>query len=163
MACGLTLSGVSKRFGAVPALRSVSLDALPGQVISVIGPSGSGKSTLLRCIGLHRIDEGQINLGSDMVVTPQSSEQEIGRLRNSVGHIFQDFHLWPHKTVLENLTLAPTMVKGVEKGAATAKALAILGRLGLSSKAGCYPDALSGGRSSALRLVAHLPWSQRFC
>jgi len=156
MANSLKISGISKRFGETVALELVSLEALPGQVVSIIGPSGSGKSTLLRCIGLQGIDSGHIALGSDAIVTPQSGDGEIRALRNGVGHVFQDFHLWPHKTVLENVCLAMIEVKKMPRHVAMAKAIALLERFGLQGKAGCYPDALSGGQRQRVAIARAL-------
>jgi ABC-type polar amino acid transport system ATPase subunit len=156
MGHALTLAGVSKRFGSIAALDSVSLETAPGQVVSIIGPSGAGKTTLLRCIGLQGIDEGCVRIGSEVAIIPQSGEAELRALRNSVGHIFQEFHLWPHKTVLENVCLAPIMVKGAPKHVAAARALGLLERFGLQAKAASYPDSLSGGQKQRVAIARAL-------
>ncbi|MFA6214838.1 MAG: amino acid ABC transporter ATP-binding protein [Candidatus Micrarchaeia archaeon] len=161
MADLICIEGISKNLGSKPVLSGLSFTLRAGEVATLIGQSGSGKTTLLRCIsGLHRVDEGRIVLENKAAITPHSGEGELARFRQSVGYVFQDFHLWPHKTVLENVALAPTVAKGIPKEAAVAKALFLLSKLGLKDKADEYPASLSGGqkqRAAIARALAMEP------
>jgi len=149
----ITITNLTKRFEGAAVLDSVSLSAEAGRVISIVGPSGAGKTTLLKCVGLHRIDGGSIAIGESAIITPHSTESERHSFRKHVGHIFQDFHLWPHKTVLENVSLAPIVVKGVQREIAIARASALLSRFGIDEKWDCYPDALSGGQKQRVAIA----------
>ena len=155
---------VSKSFGEFQALRSVSLDVWPGEVMCLIGASGSGKTTLLRCINqLAAIDAGGIWLDGELLgVREQSgrlyrlSEREIGRQRLKTGMVFQRFNLFPHKTALENITEGPLQVQGRKSDEVRAEALELLRRVGLSAKADWYPAQLSGGQQQRVAIARAL-------
>lgn len=147
----LRITGVRKVFGGTEVLRGVDLEVFRGEVIAVIGASGSGKSTLLRCINLlEQLDDGQIWLSGDDISDPSV---EADAVRARIGVVFQQFNLFPHLSVLSNITLASRHVFGVSKAAATARALELLERVGLADKASEYPDRLSGGQQQRLALV----------
>lgn len=147
----LRIAGVRKVFGETEVLRGVDLEVFRGEVIAVIGASGSGKSTLLRCINLlEQLDDGQIWLSGDDISDPSV---EADAVRARIGVVFQQFNLFPHLSVLSNITLASRHVFGVSKAAATARALELLERVGLADKALEYPDRLSGGQQQRLALV----------
>ncbi|CUU15384.1 MULTISPECIES: amino acid ABC transporter ATP-binding protein [Bradyrhizobium] len=155
---------VSKSFGEFQALRSVSLDVWPGEVMCLIGASGSGKTTLLRCINqLAAIDAGGIWLDGELLgVREQSgklyrlSEREIGRQRLKTGMVFQRFNLFPHKTALENIIEGPLQVQGRKSDEVRAEALELLRRVGLSAKADWYPAQLSGGQQQRVAIARAL-------
>ncbi|MFQ3621515.1 MAG: amino acid ABC transporter ATP-binding protein [Spirochaetales bacterium] len=148
------LRGVSKHFGSVQALRNVSLEVWPGEVVLIIGPSGSGKSTLLRCINrLERATGGEIWIDKDCVTDPRT---DIRRIREEAGMVFQSFNLFQHLTALENITLAPRIVKKVPKEVAEQKARALLSQVGLADKEGAYPSQLSGGQQQRVAIARAL-------
>ncbi|GAB4372194.1 MAG: amino acid ABC transporter ATP-binding protein [Spirochaetales bacterium] len=148
------IRGVSKNFGSVHALRNVSLDVWPGEVVLIIGPSGSGKSTLLRCINrLERPGSGEIWVDDDCVTDPKT---DIRKIREEAGMVFQSFNLFSHLTALENITLAPHIVKKVPKEEAEQKARALLARVGLQDKANAYPSQLSGGQQQRVAIARAL-------
>jgi polar amino acid transport system ATP-binding protein len=150
----LEMINVEKAFGPVPVLRGLNLVAEEHQVICLIGPSGCGKSTLLRCINqLEPIQGGEIRLEGDRVSGPGV---DVNRLRQQVGIVFQSFNLFPHMSVLENVTLAPTKVLQQSKAEAEAKAMLLLKRIGMDEKAGDYPDRLSGGQQQRVAIVRAL-------
>ena len=150
----LEILDVTKSFGNHLVLRGINLKVNEHQVVCLIGPSGCGKSTLLRCInGLEQIQGGEIRLGGDRVSGPGV---DVNRLRQQVGIVFQSYNLFPHMSVLENVTLAPTRVLGVAKAEAEEKALALLKRIGLAAKAKEYPDRLSGGQQQRVAIVRAL-------
>ncbi len=150
----LEIKNVAKKFGAVPVLRGLSMSVAEHQVVCLIGPSGCGKSTLLRCInGLETIQSGEIQLMGDRVSGPGV---DVDKLRQEVGIVFQSFNLFPHMSVLENVTLAPTKVLGTSKDEAEAKAMQLLKRIGLEAKANEYPDRLSGGQQQRVAIVRAL-------
>lgn len=156
MDAALKVAGISKRYDK-PILDSVSLHVLPGEVVSIIGPSGAGKTTLLRCIsGLAQIDSGQIHLGEEAIITPASGKGGLSKILGRVGLVFQDFHLWPHMTVLENVAYAPWQLGISTKDAATVRASKLLEKFGLSSKAGAYPEDLSGGQKQRVAIARAL-------
>jgi polar amino acid transport system ATP-binding protein len=158
----LKLEGIHKRFGDLEVLRGVDLDVTKGEVVCVLGPSGSGKSTLLRCVNLLEPPErGEIFLeGHDICKGPGSgtgeSSWELDFVRQRVGMVFQQFNLFPHKTVLENVTMAPEKVLDKPKAEIQAKATALLERVGLSDKLGQYPERLSGGQQQRVAIARAL-------
>ncbi len=150
----LELRDVKKHYGLVHVLRGINLNVEEHQVVCLIGPSGCGKSTLLRCINqLEPIQEGEIRLMDDRVSGPGV---DVNRLRQLVGIVFQSFNLFPHMTVLENVTLAPTKVLKVPDEEAVEKAMALLKRIGMDGKAKDYPDRLSGGQQQRVAIVRAL-------
>ncbi len=150
----LEIRNVHKRFGSNEVLRGINLSVKEHQVVCLIGPSGCGKSTLLRCInGLEEIQEGEIRLHGDRITGPGV---DLNALRRDVGIVFQSFNLFPHMTVLQNITLAPTQVLRMPEAEAQAKALALLKRTGLEHKAQAYPDQLSGGQQQRVAIVRAL-------
>ena len=150
----LEIRNVEKEFGPVKVLRGVNLSVNEHQVVCLIGASGCGKSTLLRCInGLEKIQGGEIRLMNDRVSGPGV---DVNNLRRNVGIVFQSFNLFPHMSVLENVTLAPLKVLKTDKAEAEAKAMALLKRIGLEAKATEYPDRLSGGQQQRVAIVRAL-------
>ena len=150
----ITISHVWKYFGHLPALQDVSLDIAPGERVVIIGPSGSGKSTLLRSINrLEEIDKGEITVqGQDIM----SRENNINLIRRNLGMVFQQFNLFPHKTVLHNLTLAPIKLLHLSREEAEARALGLLKKVGISDKANVYPKSLSGGQQQRIAIARAL-------
>jgi polar amino acid transport system ATP-binding protein len=145
---------VTKSYGAFEVLKGLSLNVEAHDVVCLIGPSGCGKSTLLRCInGLEPIQGGEIRLHDDRVSGPGV---DVDALRRDVGIVFQSFNLFPHMTVLENITLAPVRVRGLPRKEADERAMALLARIGLEAKAGEYPDRLSGGQQQRVAIVRAL-------
>ncbi len=150
----IALEGVDKYFGAAHVLRDVNLRVESGEKVVVIGPSGSGKSTLIRCMNLLETPtNGKITVDGVQITDPGSP---IRKVRESVAMVFQQFNLYPHKTVLENLTLAPTLVKGISKAEASDSGLAFLERVGLKEKATAYPSQLSGGQQQRVAIARAL-------
>lgn len=146
---------VNKYYGDYHALRNINLEFEPGQVVVLLGPSGSGKSTLIRTIiGLEAIDEGQLVVnGHDISST---SIKELVALRKEVGMVFQHFNLYPHKTVLENVTLAPTKVLGIDKATAEKTAQKYLEFVNLWDRKDSYPAMLSGGQKQRVAIARGL-------
>jgi len=150
----LEMRHVEKRFGLIEVLRGLDLMVEEHQVVCLIGPSGCGKSTLLRCInGLEAIQGGEIRLENDRVSGPGV---DINWLRREVGIVFQSFNLFPHMSVIENVTLAPTKVLGLDRKEAEERAMKLLTRIGLDVKAHEYPDRLSGGQQQRVAIVRAL-------
>ncbi len=146
--------GVNKWFGKLHVLNDISLSIEEGEVVVVIGPSGSGKSTLIRCINrLETIDQGELIVDGQHVESPRTN---IRRLRQEVGMVFQQFNLYPHKTVLENITLAPTRVKKVPRGQADKAAQQLLERVDIGAKSDVYPGKLSGGQQQRVAIARAL-------
>jgi polar amino acid transport system ATP-binding protein len=145
---------IHKRYGEHTVLDGLRLDVGEHEVVCLIGPSGCGKSTLLRCInGLEQIDHGEIRIHGDRMTGPGVN---IDALRRDIGIVFQSFNLFPHMTVLRNVTLAPIHVLGMDRDEAEAKALALLKRIGLEHKANAFPDRLSGGQQQRVAIVRAL-------
>ena len=152
----LQLDGIHKHFGDLHVLRGVDLEVGRGEVVCVIGPSGSGKSTLLRCInGLIPVDRGEVRVGTHAVHTLHTDAEMIA-LRKDVSIVFQQYNLFPHKTVLENVIEGPVGVQKRPRAEAVAEALALLGRVGLSDKKDSYPFELSGGQQQRVGIVRAL-------
>jgi polar amino acid transport system ATP-binding protein len=150
----LRLSGVYKEFGGHVVLRGVDLEVEPHDVVALIGASGSGKSTLLRCINLlETVDDGEIWLG-DTEITAVRTDADV--VRRDVGMVFQAFNLFPHMSVLQNVTLASRKVLRMRRGVAEAKAMELLTRFGLADKARSYPDRLSGGQQQRVAFARSL-------
>jgi polar amino acid transport system ATP-binding protein len=153
-ATSVRLDQVWKSFGPLEVLRGISLDVAPHEVVCLIGASGSGKSTLLRCLNLlEPIDGGRIFLGDEELTAPGV---DIDRVRRRIGIVFQAFNLFPHMTVLRNVTLAPTRVLGRSRQDAVGQAEALLERFGLIDKRDEYPDRLSGGQQQRVAIVRAL-------
>jgi ABC-type polar amino acid transport system ATPase subunit len=148
------LTDVRKSFGANLVLDSIDLSIATGEAIVVAGPSGSGKSTMLRCInGLESVDSGEV-LVDGRRIDPQS--KAIQRIRADIGMVFQQFNLFPHKSVLENITLAPIKVKGVDPKTAEERARELLKTVGIPEKAGAAPADLSGGQQQRVAIARAL-------
>jgi len=149
----------SKSFGHIVALKKANLEVHQGEVVLVIGPSGSGKSTMLRSINrLEHLTSGDIWIDDDRVTDPHA---DIRQIREEVGMVFQSFNLFPHLSVMQNITLAPRTVKKVVAGEADATAHALLERVGLSDKADAYPDQLSGGQQQRVAIARALAMSPK--
>ena len=150
----INVENLSKNFGDLKVLKNISTTVNKGEVISIIGPSGSGKSTFLRCINkLEEPTEGHIYIdGMDLI----DKNTDINKIRERVGMVFQHFNLFPNMTVLENLTLSPTMVKKESKEEAEKYALYLLEKVGLSDKANSYPTQLSGGQKQRIAIARAL-------
>ena len=151
----LKIENLKKSFGALNVLNGLTTDIRKGEVVVMIGPSGGGKSTFLRCMNLlEQPTEGTIVFdGIDIV---SASEAEKNRVRSEMGMVFQHFNLFPHLTILDNITLAPRLVRKVPKAEAEAKAMELLKRVGLESKAKAYPQQLSGGQKQRVAIVRSL-------
>lgn len=150
----ISLNGVTKSYAEHQVLKGITLDIAEGSVVTLIGPSGSGKSTLLRCINLlEPIDDGTIHLDGVDISVPGFDANPV---RRRVGMVFQNFNLFPHMSVIDNITLSPIRTLGVEKALARAKAHDLLERFGLSDKAKAYPDQLSGGQQQRVAIVRAL-------
>jgi len=150
----LDVRGVVKAFGDNVVLRGVDLAVGEHQVVALIGGSGSGKSTLLRCTSLlETVDDGQVLLDGEDVTDPRVDADAV---RRRLGVVFQAFNLFPHMTVLDNVTLAPVRVHGRSKADAREEALGLLERIGLADKAGEYPDRLSGGQQQRVAIARAL-------
>jgi polar amino acid transport system ATP-binding protein len=154
----LRLDNIHKSFGDTRVLRGINLEVAEHEVVALIGASGSGKSTLLRTINLlERVDDGQIWLRDRDISDPRVKADPV---RSRIGVVFQQFNLFPHLTVLENVTLASRQVLGVARAAADARGIQLLERVGLGDKAAAYPDRLSGGqqqRAAIARAIATEP------
>lgn len=150
----LELNDVEKSYGANPVLRGITLHVAKHQVVCLIGASGCGKSTLLRCVNaLEDIQGGHIRLDEDVV---SGEGVDVNALRRKVGIVFQSFNLFPHMSVLQNVTLSPIRVLGASRADAEAQAIALLTRVGLAEKADAYPDQLSGGQQQRVAIVRAL-------
>jgi polar amino acid transport system ATP-binding protein len=150
----LVCRDVRKSFGDLEVLKGIDLEVDEHEVICLIGASGSGKSTLLRCVNLlERIDSGSIEVGGLEITARGVDENQV---RRGIGIVFQAFNLFPHMSVMENVTLAPRKVMGMSRGQAEAQALELLDRFGLADKRGEYPDRLSGGQQQRVAIVRAL-------
>ncbi len=151
----LKIRGLTKTFGDLEVLKGLTTDIRKGEVVVMIGPSGGGKSTFLRCMNLlEQPTAGSIEFdGIDIVSVDERTKNNV---RSEMGMVFQHFNLFPHLTILDNITLAPRLVRGMPKGDAERKALELLERVGLSDKASAYPQQLSGGQKQRVAIVRSL-------
>jgi len=153
----VTLEGVTKRFDELTVLRGIDLTVDLHQVVCLIGASGSGKSTLLRCVNcLETVDEGKIVVDGQTIT---KGSIDVNALRRKIGIVFQAFNLFPHMTVMQNITLAPRKNRGLSKEQARIQARELLGRIGLLDKADEYPDRLSGGQQQRVAIARALAMS----
>lgn len=150
----IQLAGVNKYFGHNHVLKDISLKVESGEKVVVIGPSGSGKSTMIRCMNhLEEPENGTVTVDGIEITAPGAPIREV---RQKVAMVFQQFNLYPHKTVLENLTIAPIRVQGVKKEEAERTGLEVLERVGLKEKAAAYPAQLSGGQQQRVAIARAL-------
>lgn len=150
----IKVENLHKTFGKLNVLKGISTTIDDGAVVAIIGPSGSGKSTFLRCLNkLEDPTEGKIWFGNDEITNPKTN---IMKVRQKIGMVFQHFHLFPHMTVLENLTYSPMKVKGLSKEEAEKKARELLDKVGLLAKADEYPNRLSGGQKQRVAIARAL-------
>ncbi|TWB45351.1 amino acid ABC transporter ATP-binding protein [Nitrospirillum pindoramense] len=155
----IAVEGVVKRFGAQTVLDGVSLAVAPGEVVTILGSSGSGKSTLIRCInGLERLDGGRITVDGLDVADPR----QLAQARRLSATVFQLFNLYPHMTVLRNVTLAPEVVLKRPRAEVEAEAQALLASVGLAGKADAYPAQLSGGQRQRVGICRALAMNPRY-
>ena len=150
----IRVNNLHKSFGKNDVLKGIDEHIEKGEVVVVIGPSGSGKSTFLRCLNLlEEPTSGKVVFeGNDIT----DKKVDINKIREKMGMVFQQFNLFPHKTVLQNLTIAPIKVKGLSKAEAEKKAMELLERVGLSNKAKAYPSSLSGGQKQRIAIARAL-------
>lgn len=148
------VNNLQKKFGNTHVLRGISCDIRPQEVVCVIGPSGSGKSTFLRCLNaLERPDSGKIVVNGTDVCDPKT---DLNKMREHTGMVFQRFNLFPHMTVLDNITMAPLMVSGLKKADALLKAERLLEKVGLPDKIDAWPESLSGGQQQRVAIARAL-------
>jgi polar amino acid transport system ATP-binding protein len=150
----IKIRNLHKRHGARAALDGLDADVSSGETVAIVGPSGGGKTTLLRCLNaLESFDDGSIEIADFRLSPHPLSSRELVRLRTSVGMVFQDLNLFSHLTVLENITLAPRVVRGLSPDKADQQAHALLERVGLGERAGAYPHELSGGQKQRIAIA----------
>ena len=150
----LRVNGISKRYGDISVFEHLDLSVKKGEVVVIIGPSGCGKSTFLRCLnGLEEIQEGEVLLDGEHI---SQNPKELSRTREKIGMVFQSYDLFPHLTILQNLTLAPVKVKKRNKKEVEKEAEELLERVGLSAKKDRYPRELSGGQKQRVAIVRAL-------
>jgi polar amino acid transport system ATP-binding protein len=154
VAAALRIEGLHKSFGDLEVLKGIDLDLAQHEVVCLIGSSGSGKSTLLRCVNLlEPIDEGRIVVAGDEIT---AKGVDVNRIRRKIGIVFQAYNLFPHMTVLANVSLAPRKVLGLSRADADARATELLDRIGVADKRREYPDRLSGGQQQRVAIVRAL-------
>ncbi len=159
MSEALVVEGLHKRFGKLEVLRGIDLTVAEHDVVCLIGASGSGKSTLLRCINLlEPVDAGRIVVAGEEITR---RGVDVNRIRRGIGIVFQAYNLFPHMSVLRNVTLAPRQALGLPRRDAEAEALELLSRFGLADKAREYPDRLSGGQQQRVAIVRALAMKPR--
>lgn len=150
----IEVKSLSKSYDDLEVLKSIDLEVEEGEVVTVIGPSGSGKSTLLRCLnGLEEVNSGEILIEEDNIADPNVN---IDKIRERIGMVFQQFNLFPHMTVEENISLAPLELKRMSKAEARDKAYELLKMVGLEEKLDAYPDSLSGGQKQRVAIARAL-------
>jgi polar amino acid transport system ATP-binding protein len=156
----LEIRSLRKKFGELEVLKDISLSVRPSEVLAIVGASGSGKSTLLRCINLLEEPSGGEIVFANRHVYPNTHARKE-ELRTHIGMVFQNFNLWPHMTVLENVVKGPIHVKGIPRKEATAAAKNLLASIGLSEKMDAYPSRLSGGQQQRVAIVRALAMSPK--
>lgn len=164
MSAAIQINQVRKSFSGTEVLKNISLQIPAGSVTVILGPSGSGKSTLLRCINhLEKLDGGTIRVGEQLIGYRQKGnqlyelkEREVAEQRKSIGMVFQQFNLFPHRTVLENVTEAPLLVKKEKKSLVVERAKALLARVGLEHRIHAWPRELSGGQQQRVAIARAL-------
>ena len=150
----IKVKNLHKKFDELEVLKGIDEHIRPGEVVVVIGPSGSGKSTFLRCLNqLETATEGEIYVDDELITDPKC---DVNKVRQKMGMVFQQFNLFPHLTILENITLAPVMLKKMTKDQAKEKAMELLKRVGLEEKADAYPVQLSGGQKQRVAIARAL-------
>ncbi|MEQ6917859.1 amino acid ABC transporter ATP-binding protein [Halomonas aquatica] len=153
---------VNKHFGSLHVLKDIEMTVSPGEVVVVIGASGSGKSTLIRCInGLEEFQQGYLEVDGSPLVPHGKATQALQKIRTEVGMVFQQFNLFPHLSVLDNVTLAPMKVRGWSRDDATETAERLLERVGISDQAAKHPGQLSGGQQQRVALARALAMEPR--
>ncbi|UEX79919.1 amino acid ABC transporter ATP-binding protein [Spiribacter halobius] len=156
------MEDVNKYFGDLHVLQNVNMAVRTGEVVVVIGASGSGKSTLIRCLnGLEPFQRGRIEVDGNELKPNERNGQALTRIRRQVGMVFQQFNLFPHRTVIENLTLAPTKVKGLSEAEADRKGRQLLERVEIADQAEKYPTQLSGGQQQRVAIARALAMDPR--
>ena len=167
MSAHISVENLWKSFNGAPVLRNISLDVQASELVVIIGPSGCGKSTLLRCLnGLELFDSGKVSIGSIALERHEGSKardlnSRLRSLREEVGMVFQSFNLFPHLTLIQNVTKAPVVVKGMDRKSAEAKAKELLEKVGLSDRIDYYPSQLSGGQQQRAAIARALMMSPR--
>ncbi|WP_062440633.1 amino acid ABC transporter ATP-binding protein [Thalassobacillus devorans] len=155
----ISVRDLHKSFGSVEVLKGINAEVKEKEVVCVIGPSGSGKSTFLRCLNLlEEVTSGDVLIEGTNLTDPKVNINEV---RSRVGMVFQHFNLFPHRTVMENITLGPIKVKGLSKDEAKKVALPLLDKVGLSDKADVYPESLSGGQKQRVAIARSLAMEPR--
>jgi polar amino acid transport system ATP-binding protein len=150
----IRINNLKKNFDKLEVLKGVDEHIRPGEVVAVIGPSGSGKSTFLRCINLlEDVTEGEIYVDDELITAPGV---DINKIRQKMGMVFQQFNLFPHLKIIDNITLAPTLLKKMSKEEANKRAMELLTRVGLADKAQVYPASLSGGQKQRVAIARAL-------
>ncbi len=166
----LEVDNICKRYGGLEVLKGISLTAHDGDVISIIGSSGSGKSTFLRCVNLlEHPDEGRISVAGEALDLKPSRDgglgpadpKQLNRVRQQIGFVFQNFNLWSHMTVMQNIVEAPIHVRGLSKAEATERAEALLAKVGIGDKRNHYPGHLSGGQQQRAAIARALAMEPR--
>lgn len=150
----IKINNLKKSFGKKVVLKGIDLQVTQGEVMVIIGPSGSGKSTLLRCLNLlEKPDSGDMYLDDELITAPDAN---VDKVREKMGMVFQNFNLFPHKTVIQNIMLAPLKVKKVSYKEAEEQAIALLEKMGLTEKKDVYPNSLSGGQKQRVAIARAL-------
>ena len=150
----IRINNLKKNFDKLEVLKGVDEHIRPGEVVAVIGPSGSGKSTFLRCINLlEEVSEGEIYVDDELITAPGV---DINKIRQKMGMVFQQFNLFPHLKIIDNITLAPTLLKKMNKEDAKKRAMELLTRVGLADKSEAYPASLSGGQKQRVAIARAL-------
>ena len=154
MASKITVKNLKKNFGRLEVLKDINLEIEEGEVVCLIGPSGSGKSTFLRCLNrLEDITDGLVMVDGHLM---SDKKIDLNKIRENIGMVFQHFNLFPHLTVLENITIAPVELKKMTKAQAREKAMELLNKVGLAEKAEVYPAQLSGGQNQRVAIARAL-------